>query len=698
MKGLLPLKTIAKRRPHDPERGQASIMIGMLLMTLMLFFAFVVNTGMLVNAKINLQNAADLAAYSGAAVQARQLDHIAYLNYEMRRQYKKFLFRYYVMGNLAQATHPRTPGTGRRLWRPAPSDPTNFQVPSVCVRFNDNDNYCQVSKLQAISTNRLIFNDPISDALKKQLSALERIRRNNCVAISETNVQLLTYWLYNTDPELKNLDLKSPDPAVDSKIASIQGVIKGLAYGLGLVPREILLRQRIQTLASYVNLPAARNLSLANVEAIGNSGTLDVAARERVLQAFYSAYFTLGENTFAAETIRMDELLPTELLRFEPDFKVSFDTYAQMFLLSPAKDCESKLVPMKVVALPLAVIKDPNVLTYYAVRLKAKARILFSPFGDLELKSYAAAQPFGSRIGPRREDLADSMFHRVRPAPNLIAAENVAYQNQIFNSLLGQIPNLVIGKEARPAGGGWGWDTNFVLGSMHQTFSVPGATIPATLGINDYLRAYQAAMAPNLWESGRYTIPNDEGPDSFVRNFDTEQNLAFWAPIISPDQAGKSREILKTTLDEIYQVPPGGTALLPPAELAQFKDTLLQGFMGYLEKLRAQQGENSEGLNVARLEDPFRVRDLDLLGSGARGRMIQIPGIVMDDPKQIRTSWSRITKDSTYREEGRSGYSVKIIAFDSLLRNKTPSNGSDLWSNTIDADSEAFEDLKIVHH
>ena len=43
-------------------------------LTFVLFLAFVVNTGMLVNAKINLQNAADLAAYAGAATQARPAD------------------------------------------------------------------------------------------------------------------------------------------------------------------------------------------------------------------------------------------------------------------------------------------------------------------------------------------------------------------------------------------------------------------------------------------------------------------------------------------------------------------------------------------------------------------------------------------------------------------------------------------------
>src|SRR5690348_8001083 len=95
-----------KARICRSEKGQASLMVGIMMLTLLFFFCFVVNVGMLVNAKINLQNAADMAAYAGAAVQARQLNRISYLNYEMRRQFKKFLFRYYVIGNMAQKNFP----------------------------------------------------------------------------------------------------------------------------------------------------------------------------------------------------------------------------------------------------------------------------------------------------------------------------------------------------------------------------------------------------------------------------------------------------------------------------------------------------------------------------------------------------------------------------------------------------------------
>ena len=80
------------KRVSRNERGQAAIFMALFFSTMILLFAFTTNVGMLVHAKINLQNAADAAAYAGAAVQARQLTAAAYLNWEMRRALKEFLF------------------------------------------------------------------------------------------------------------------------------------------------------------------------------------------------------------------------------------------------------------------------------------------------------------------------------------------------------------------------------------------------------------------------------------------------------------------------------------------------------------------------------------------------------------------------------------------------------------------------------
>ncbi len=437
------------------ERGQASIMIALMMVTFITFFAFVVNTGMLVNAKINLQNAADVAAYAGAAVQARQLNQIGFLNYEMRRQYKKFLYRYYVIGGMAQKSFQSGPRTGIRLWSPDGNRANNFQVPAVCLIYLSDDNFCQVWKLDAIKPpNRNPF-DSINEVLRQQIKKLEDLREKNCLQIGSMNVRVLTFWLWNTDPYFKVLEAKTPpgDTALP--------VLRSVASGLGLIPRELILRKRIQTIHEYVNFPAQPSVTVERVQDLKKEG--DVAARERTIQAFQSAYNTLGNHTFAPDGIVMTELLPAEKLKLN-DVKVGFDTYAIDFVLTPrgnpqdGNDCDASPIIMTVPPqVPVAVTKDPSVLTYYAVRLEAKAKLLFSPVGELTLRAYSAAQPFGSRIAP--PGLSESDYLRNAFNQNTCGVTNP--------SCARKVPNLPI--KAKESGGGIspGWRQNDVLHAMY---------------------------------------------------------------------------------------------------------------------------------------------------------------------------------------------------------------------------------------
>ncbi|MBS1985538.1 MAG: Tad domain-containing protein [Bdellovibrionales bacterium] len=81
---------------HPRQRGQILILMAMLSTTLIVLFGMVVSIGHLVQAKINLQNAVDLAAMTGASWQARYLNHMALVNYRMRQNYKFTLYDLYV--------------------------------------------------------------------------------------------------------------------------------------------------------------------------------------------------------------------------------------------------------------------------------------------------------------------------------------------------------------------------------------------------------------------------------------------------------------------------------------------------------------------------------------------------------------------------------------------------------------------------
>ncbi|MBN1115110.1 MAG: hypothetical protein JXA66_07200 [Oligoflexia bacterium] len=81
------------------NKGQIAILIALSFSFVFLLLAMIVNIGFLVATKVNLQNSVDLAAYAGAAQQARYLTEIGKWNYEMRRNYKAFVYDYQVVFN-----------------------------------------------------------------------------------------------------------------------------------------------------------------------------------------------------------------------------------------------------------------------------------------------------------------------------------------------------------------------------------------------------------------------------------------------------------------------------------------------------------------------------------------------------------------------------------------------------------------------
>ncbi|MDE0150908.1 MAG: Tad domain-containing protein [Bdellovibrionales bacterium] len=92
------------------KRGQL-IVFGVLVFPVIFFFlAMVINVGMVVHDKINLQNSVDLAAIYAAQKQAEVMDAMAHINYQMRQSYKLFAWRYLVLGNSGGFVEPTIPG------------------------------------------------------------------------------------------------------------------------------------------------------------------------------------------------------------------------------------------------------------------------------------------------------------------------------------------------------------------------------------------------------------------------------------------------------------------------------------------------------------------------------------------------------------------------------------------------------------
>jgi len=717
------------------EKGQVSIFIGSMLLTFFLLLAFVLNTGMLVNAKINLQNAADLAAYAGAAVQARQLNDIGYLNYEMRRTYKKFLFRYYVIGNSTIPSFPRTNigGAARFAVGKANGGQINLGVPSTCVTFLPNDNFCSLASLPSIpdaggGINNL---DAIMGALKNQLDTLEGIRKEGCVGIGQMNQMLMFYWLWNTDPSLaavtSALAANGGDPPYIARLKALQS----LGQGLGLMPREIFLRKRIDTLSQYVNFKPQTGVDLKAANAL--KGGADWAMHERTIQAYLSAFHTLGENTFESSGVHMDELIPegpqgANVLALQ-NVTTKFDVFATDFAVGGANACSpfSENKPANgargdgctqcLVPFPqsqrfsgfdpiVGVAKDPTVLTYYAIRLTATAHILFSPYGDnLEMSAYSAAQPFGSRIGP---PLGEAIFNS--PGAPAGGIDGAPTRCNGPSTCEGLIPNLPVKEGDSPSPTlASGWAQNDVLFSLYNgglsIAASGGGPVQQSVNNQDLLRAYQVAMAPNPWEMGRYNIPNDSNADPFLESFDGNGVRAIWAPLFTGSSTAANANPAAGIVDYINQMA-GNYANQSAATKSIFSSAAQAALIAQINTyvngaLKTGHGEDGEGLNVVRIFDPISTRT-DL--SQRRDPLAPaVPdSIMMRDANRLKRGWNDVLSSSPpneYVQRGRTGYSVKFVPF-SVLRTASgvTTNGSDVFTNRLPSSNGVGNDTAEMKH
>lgn len=684
--GFYALQRGRKTQRRLGESGQSTLFVGMSLGLFVVFFAFVINIGMLVNAKINLQNAADLAAYAGASVQARQLNHIGWLNYEMRRALKKYLFRYYVIGNIAMEPFPRNnpgPTGGEPRWAPRLAAPPVYGVPVVCIIFGERDNYCQNASQASIVIPPSNPLDAASEMLASTMRALEAVRQESCKSVGDTNMLVLSHWLFNgvsseQAPEGVSVNTRA-------KLRTISQLIKGV----GLVPREIVLSMRIEQLEKTINQPPVTSVNLERV--LGWKEDDHADRHERTIQAFLSAYYSLGNHSFS--NVRMDEHLPEgeePLLKLEP-IKINFDAYsiemctenrARPGTCLPANSapanqppeatkCIAQVVSFKTgTELPVGYKKkeSPAKMTYYAVQLKAKVRTLFSLFGDIEISAYSAARPFGSRIGPW-ENIDENLFTiRRRPDPSIIGRAQDLHE---------RIPNLPVLDEDRTTTRGKGFDNTRVLHDLYTLLSGSnqGRLDPNQIQINpqNLERAYQLAMAPNLWEVGKYNIPNDldaapgmagiDG-DPFQKHFDTEEFLSFWAPVTDHCSTGTKND-LQTRIASIYRPDAmrGRNSQISDVESQKIGEMLKRSMNLYGEAIDRGEGEDGESCNVARIRNPFKVS----VDGEQRpiGRVGINSSLFTDEPEKIRAAWNDVMSVELQAKK-RSGYSVKFVSFKSL--------------------------------
>ncbi len=417
------------------NRGQLSIFMGITLIVVMGMLAFIINVGLFVKAKINLQNATDAAAFSGAATQARQLTNIAYVNWEMRNTYKEWMFKYYILGQLGLMPKQLsdTNLAGRKPINFLLENPPiagfkkfdEYNIPSICIHNSANTNICPLYSLPGIPRFPAIGVAGITEIHEAFVNKLVEEKGKDCSRRSAGNFLTALTWAFGSG----NGDIPEA-PLVASNRP-------------GAWPQAIELAFRMRNLEMIVNLPPVADLDRAKVNGLQSQGA-EVGLNERPVKAFMSAYRNLSGGAYKddgsdelSNNFKLTELAPKpfnatanslsgvlipagskaldkyylDLQMMPVNFATIFSTFVDTANQNDAiggvvaeAGCGISKSALPVPGYILGFNKNPKVLTYYAVKAESKFIGLFFPIGGSEgikLTAYAAAKPFGGRIGPK---------------------------------------------------------------------------------------------------------------------------------------------------------------------------------------------------------------------------------------------------------------------------------------------------------
>ncbi|MGE9745239.1 Tad domain-containing protein [Bdellovibrio bacteriovorus] len=393
------------------KRGQIALFVALIFQILFLFFAMVINVGLLVHHKINLQNSVDLAAYYGAMKQAEGMNVIAHTNYQVRQSWKLLAWRYRMLGSAGDfSEHPFDKNGGGRL-RGSDDDAINpgalsfYEAPSFCITYipfkpmPPGENTCK--DLVNNSGVRIFKIPPVlidlpnisgrtrSLALNLRASLMER-----CRDFGTFNYLMLGGFVvaFNIDQGNRNLLMSYLSKAMSPNSPDADFYdIDGKSVKLGM---ENTLKNNLTAANNTSDLKMSIYNSLGHSACNGSLGGKGEPARWLKQIKTYPAFNYIDTRCDTGAITPEGKLLSNvDLPNYYKDkFQTQVDELKPFIgVREPVSDIYNY---------SMGVEKNPWCMAYVGVSASARPKIPFSPFGSLEIKARAFYKPFGGRIGP----------------------------------------------------------------------------------------------------------------------------------------------------------------------------------------------------------------------------------------------------------------------------------------------------------
>jgi hypothetical protein len=668
-------------------KGQIAIFVALVFQVLFVFFAMVINVGLLVHQKINLQNSVDLAAYYAAMKQADGLNAVAHINYQIRQSWKLMTWRYQQIGMAGETkVHPYN-YIGKVFSSEDDSTPVSYfsancQAYSPFEIYSGSENYCKNMPTGATDTLSIpvpSVSTPFASGFFTFAVTVANVTKNlgvqaqkGCNQVGAINWYTLARFLaaYKMDVTSRKQMLylvangmsKTTSDFFDVDGESVrEGVLKTLKKNLSPENRDS---------ASLKD----SDIQFFNSLGDSNCGFSDDKSPPKWLNEVNIAptFFFMETDCSKGQDANSTKFFLKPVVQFGATTNVNslgtLDGPAIPFLKERILEYDGATPLERLYKASAGFEKNPWCMAYVGVSAKTTPSIPFSPFGRITLTAKAFAKPFGGRIGPwygtkwtsgnNQSDLTTKIDTRApeRVSPGSFPTppvNNAAALNDVnLSPNYSRFPGDQVGLRSNMSTGRWAqaihklpsisfswWDQ--IIEQPVESPNTDGDILAWDKGSNSApgMRALEvAAISPDLFDMTYYSIEPD-----FYRNYVVrldkrpDRGSTFirgdlGARKLSGDQ--KLREF--GIKDQIALIKDDTKA---PAD---FKNKLVYHVMDFGNLLNSWQGKNQEDYSI----DPDRF-----------GKCNANPefGPIPDGQPAAKATTGNC------RVGGRTGYSVKLV-------------------------------------
>lgn len=423
------------------QKGQVAIFVALIFQVIFVFFAILINIGLLVHHKINLQQSTDLAAYYGAMKQSELMNAIAHVNFQMRQAWKLLTWRYRIVGSFGFQASGRagreamafplrldlsgvvpTAYTGAAAETKCSATGVNIlDVPFFCgghSGFGDwtatNENNCRIDcghiegLASTISSIPLTggYDTPYSGGVAGAVNAALTSANNKigqlCENLGPTGFASVAKYIiaYGAEVQKKKKLIQMLGADLSADPANSRDLNGGLILdGAKKTFDNNLTEANLTGKVSFATLNGLTQGGECGFEGAASDGA-DANAKKQFLKEikFQGVQFFIHQCEVTGGAARNKDFKPISMYTDGTLQVISGSLFPSSLSAGDRTNLQNAIVGTEFI---LGYEKNPWCQVYYAAKAQAEPKIPFLPLSKIRLSAVSIAKPFGGTIGPR---------------------------------------------------------------------------------------------------------------------------------------------------------------------------------------------------------------------------------------------------------------------------------------------------------